>query len=214
MNKFLNVPFIKSRWFECGQACVAMMIKYYYSDFKPNFDEFNKIVKHRKGKFTFPLQNALLLNHYGIKAKCFCTDDYKTTKEDPNIFKKWYGKEYKQQIIFVDIKGYNWMCLEAKKKNLFKKRKTSLDDIIIFFKKGYLVCFVIDWKTLKDEKGDYEGHFVLLTGIKGNKIFIHDPDKGANIKYDRKVIEKAYNHPLITDDVFIAFGKKKSETQN
>lgn len=63
----LNIPFIPSRGFECGQACVAMAIKYFKSEFEPNFEEFNKIIKHSPKKYTFPTQNALLLDYYDIK---------------------------------------------------------------------------------------------------------------------------------------------------
>lgn len=126
MIKKLNVPFIKSRSIECGQTCAAMMIKYYYPEFKPNFEELNKIIHHKKGKSTFPLQNAILLDHYGIKAKCFSSDEYVTTKENPNIFKKWYGHEYKTQIKFVNIASFNWMVTEGRKKRLIQKRKPTL----------------------------------------------------------------------------------------
>ena len=72
----INIPFIKSRGFECGQTCVAMMIKYYFPEFEPDFDEFNKIIGHKPGLYTFPSQSVLLLDHYGIKAKCFSSKDY------------------------------------------------------------------------------------------------------------------------------------------
>lgn len=53
MVKKLDIPFIKSRGFECGQACTAMMIKYFKLDFEPDFDEFNKIIHHKKGMVSF-----------------------------------------------------------------------------------------------------------------------------------------------------------------
>lgn len=208
MEKTLNIPFIKSRGFECGQACAAMMIKYFYPDFEPDFKEFNRLTRHQKGKYTFPLQNVLLLDHYRVKAKCFSKDDYKTTKEDPKIFKKWYGEEYEQQMKFVDIDSYNWMCLETRKKNLFEQRKTSFNNILNFFKKDWLVCFCVDWHTLKAKKGAFQGHFVLLSGVKGDKFLLHDPDEGPYIEYDKKIAEKAYNHPIIADDLFVGLGKK------
>lgn len=207
-----KIPFIKSRGFECGQTCAAMMIKYYCPDFEPDFNEFNKIIRHQENKYTFPLQNALLLDHYGINTKCYSSDDYRTTQEDPDIFKRWFGEEYDQQIKFIDVESYNWMCRAARKKDLFEKKPTSFDDIIDFFQNGLLVSFVVDWHTLKNKKGNYQGHFVLLTGLEGDQVQIHDPDEGSHLEYPRATIEEAYRHPAITDDVFVALGKKIVDT--
>jgi hypothetical protein len=201
----INVPFIKSRGFECGQACAAMMVKYYYPDFEPDFKEFNKIIK--AGKYTFPLQNAFLLDHYRVRARCFSQDAYPTTHEDPEVFRKWFGKEYKEQINKVDIPSYNWIVKEARKKGLFERRKTSFENIIQFYNKGWVVSFVIDWHTLIGESGPYQGHFVVLVGVEKDRVILHDPDEGPNIVYSRKLVEAAYKHPIIADDVFVAMGK-------
>ena len=206
MVKKLKIPFIKSRGYECGQTCVAMMIKYFKPDVKIDFEKFNKIIHHVKGKATFPLQNAILLNRYGIKTKCFSSDDIPTTKDDPDIFKKWFGDEYDKLIHTVDIDSYNWMATEGKKLNLFKKRKTSFDEIVNLFTKGYVVAFPIDWNTLIGKKGPYQGHFIILSGLEDkNTLLIHDPDNGPYIKYSREILEKSYNHPVITDDLYIAY---------
>lgn len=210
MIRKLKIPFIKNRGCECGQACAAMIIKYFRPEIKIDFEKFNKIVHHINKKATFPLQNAILLNHYGIKTKCFSSDDVPTTKENPDIFKKWYGDEYKELIKNVDIDSYNWMAEEGKRLNLFKKRETSFDEIIGLFKKGYLVAFLIDWNTLVGNNGPYQGHFIILSGIRDNDtLLIHDPDNGRYIEYSKKDLEKAYRHPIITDDLFVAYGTER-----
>ena len=208
MNKTINVPFIKSRGFECGQTCAAMMIKYYFPNFEPDFDKINKIIHHTQNKYTFPVQNAIILDHYGIEAKSSSTDLFETTKENPNIFREWFGNEYKNQIKNVDIDSFNWMVKEGRRKKLIERKKTSLDDIIELFQKGCLVSLCIDSKTLHKKTGKFNGHFVILTGIKDNTILIHDPDDKAFVPYPKETIKKAYNHPIISDDLFIAYRKK------
>lgn len=203
-----KIPFFPSPGEQCGQACSIMMIKYYYPNFKPNLKEINRIIHFKPGKYTFPLQNAILLDNYGVKAKCLSSDDYPTLEEDPDIFKKWFGKEYPQVKKFIDFQAYNWTVKEGRKRKLFQKRKTSFDQIIEFFKKGWLVTLAIDWNTLKGKRGGYQGHFVLLSGVKKDKVLIHDPDEGPFIEYPRKILEKAYSHPAIANDVLIAMGKK------
>lgn len=207
-NQKLDIPFLKSRGFECGQACVAMIIKYFKPNFKPNFNKFNKIIHHKKGKYSFPLQLAILLDHYGFKTKCLSSEGYKTTEEDPKMFARWYGKDVEHEIKFINTKSFDWMVLYGRKRKLIQKRKTSFDEIVNLFIKGKIVCFPIDWATLAKKGGPYQGHFVLLSGIENGNILLHDPDVGAFIKYEKEKVENAYSHPAITDDLVVVYGEK------
>lgn len=208
MNKKLKIPFIKSRGFECGQACTAMVIKYFKPGFEPDFELMNQIIRHKPGKYSFPPQLAILLDHYGIQAQCFSDDDISTSREDPDQFKRWYGKELEQQRKFIDIASFDWMVETMRQKNLFVKRATDFEEIIELYKHDKVVYFPIDWTTLNQQTGNYVGHFVILTGIEGDKCLIHDPDVGPYIRYPREILQKAWEHPIITDDLLVADGEK------
>lgn len=205
----LSVPFIKSRGFECGQACVAMVIKYFRPEFEPDFNEMNRVIKHVTGKYSFPPQLAILLDNYDIKAKCFSDDVIRTSTEDPGQFKRWYGKDYEQQMKFVDIVSFDWMVEMMREKQLFASRKTEFEEMIDWFKQSKVVFFPIDWNTLNNKSGPYAGHFVVLTGIEEDNVLIHDPDVGPYIKYPLEQIKKAWEHPVITDDLIVAEGLKR-----
>ncbi|MDZ4229110.1 MAG: papain-like cysteine protease family protein [Patescibacteria group bacterium] len=207
----LDIPFIKSRGFECGQACTAMVIKYFRSEFEPDFDEMNWVIKHVQGKYGFPPQLAILLDHYGIKAKCFSDDVINASTEDPGQFQRWYGKDYEQQMKFVDVVSFDWMVETMRQKQLLEKRKTEFEEMIEWFKQGKVVYFPIDWNTLNNKGGSYVGHFVVLTGIEGDDVLIHDPDVGPYIKYSFQQVKKAWEHPVIADDLIIVEGLKQQE---
>ena len=100
MEKKRTIRLIKGRGFECGQACMLMVIKYFKPNFKPDFNQINLIIRHKKGKYTHPPQLGILLDHFGIKTKVFSSDDIKTSKEDPDQFKRWFGKDYEQEMKF------------------------------------------------------------------------------------------------------------------
>jgi hypothetical protein len=101
------------------------------------------------------------------------------------------------------------MSVAGKKLNLFERRKTSLEQIIEYFNQGFLAVFPIDWNTKNGKKGIYQGHFVILSGIADeNNLLLHDPDTGSYQKYSKSEVENAYHHPAITDDLFVAFGRK------
>ena len=208
MHKKLEIPFIKSRGWECGQACVSMIIKYYYPDFEPDFDEFNKIIHHTPGKYTFPLQDAILLDHYGVKAKCFSSEGIPTTNEDPDVFKRWYKEEWEYQKQFIDLDTYNWMVKTGREKNLFEQKNTTFDEILELVIQGNLVTTVIDWNILIGKKDNYQGHAIVISGIEGDDILIHDPDLEPYMKYSKEKLKDAYEHPIIADDLTVAYGKK------
>ena len=209
MNIKLQIPFVKNPGWECGQTCSAMMIKYFYPNRDMRIEEFDKIIHHKGGeKYTFPLQNAILLEEYGVKSKCYSYDDYKTTKEEPNIFEKWFGEDFEREAIFIDEKEYNCMVEEGRKRNLFQMRNTSLDDMVDMLSQGHLVAFACDWNTLVGRTGPYQGHFLLLSGAIDDTLLVHNPDEGPHIAYPRAQIEAAYKHHVIADDCWVGLGKK------
>lgn len=204
----LEVPFIKSRGFECGQACVAMIIKYFYPEFEPNFDEFNKIIHHKNDTYSFPPQLAILLDHFNVKTKVYSSDDIKRSDEDPDQFKRWYGKDFEHEMENINLESFDWMVNKIRENDLFKLKSTRFDDLLNQFKKGNLVTIPIDWNTLNNKKGPYAGHFVIISGIEDKYVLINDPDIGPYQKHGLNQLQKAWEHPAIADDYIIAFGKK------
>lgn len=208
MTKKLDIPFIKSRGFECGQACASMIVKFYYPDFEPDFDKINKIIHHTKNTYTFPPQLAILLNHFGVKSKVYSSDDIKRSDEDPKQFKRWFGDDYEYEMKSINLDSFNWMVDEMRKDKLFMLKKTKFNELLELFGKDYVVGIPIDWNTLINKNGSYEGHFVVISGIENNNILVHDPDIGSFQKYNIKLFEKAWEHPAIADDYLVAYSKK------
>lgn len=185
-----------------------MIIKYFKPAIKIDFDKFNKIIHHKAGMYSFPLQLAILFDHYGLKTKCFSSDVFKTTKEDPGMFARWFGKDLEYEMKFINTKTFDWMIKTGRRKNLYQNKMTKFEEIRNLFIKGNLVCFPIDGNTLLGKKGPYEGHFVVLSGVEGDSVFLHDPDVGPYIKYQKARVQKAYTHPAIADDMVVVYGEK------
>lgn len=158
--------------------------------------------------YTFPPQLAILLDHYGVRTEVFSSDSINTSMEDFGQFRRWYGKDFKKQMKFIDISSFDFMVIKFRKKKLFRKKVTEFKELIKFFKKGLLVAIPIDWTTLSNKNGSYQGHFVIITGIEDKNIYIHDPDIGSFQKYTMSQLKKAWEHPAIADDYLIAYGKK------
>lgn len=207
MIKRLEIPFIKSRGFECGQACAAMIIKHYLPDFDPNFDEINKIIHHKKDTYAFPPQLAILIDYFGIKSKVFSSDNINRSDEDPDQFKRWYGKDFEIEMKNIDLNNFDWMVDEFRKKKMFVLKNTKFEELLRNFEDGYVVCLPIDWNTLINKYGPYEGHFVIISGIENKSVLIHDPDTGPYQRYSIEQLKRSWNHPAIANDFVVAYGK-------
>ena len=202
----LNIPFIPSRGFECGQTCAAMMIKHYFPDFEPDFEEFNKIIGHRKGLYTFPSQEAVLLNHFGLKIKCFSSKEY--FKNEDEFKANWGEKNWEEQKKFVDLANHDKFRRQMIELGLFEKRNHNIEQLLEYTKNGFPVQICIDWNSLSGKGGSYQGHFVIISGVEGDSVYLHDPDHEPYMKYAKTKLEKAFKHPVIDDDTIVAFGKK------
>ncbi len=205
----LNVPFIKSRGFECGQACAAMMIKYYHPDFTPDFDEMNRVIHHLPNKYTFPPQLALLLDHYGVEAHGYSSDDIQTSIDDPTQFKRWWGKDYEHEVKFLDPPSFDWMVETMRAKDLFTLKTTDFAELLAHFDQGHLVSMPIDWATVTGQGGPYQGHFVVISGRVGDNLLIHDPDVEPYQTHPLSLIEEAWHHPAIANDFLVSTGTKQ-----
>lgn len=150
------------------------------------------------------------MDEFKIKTTCFSSDDYKTQEEDPNQFKRWFGKDYNSNIKYIDHQMFDWISLEGKKRGILTVKKTGFNSLLRYFYQGNLVGMPIDWTTLSDKNGPYLGHFILFTGIdtENNLIYLNDPDIGKDQKYKISQLKKAWEHPAIADDFLVIKGKK------
>jgi hypothetical protein len=206
----LDIPFVKNRGAQCGQANAIAVIKYFYPEKKMTFKQINIIIRAKPNKYTWPFQIAIALNHFGVKAKAFSKRNYDIGQKGIRGLKKAFGKDF--DYIFnkwIDYPMYEWAVKIAKRKRLFEVKATPFPKIERLFKKGFVVMPVIDWNVLKGIKNKpYEGHFVIITGIEKNNVYINDPDNGKNLKYPKKRFIKAYSTPALDDDLCVAYGKK------
>lgn len=203
----LNIPFVKNPGNQCGQANTIAVIKYFYPNKKITFKQINKIIHYKPNKYTWPIQTAIALNHFGIKAKTFSKDDYPIGQEGINYFKKGFGKDF--DYIFkkwIDWPTREWAVKTAKRKKLLEVRPTPFKEIEQIFKKGHIVIAIINSNVLAGIKNKpYEGHSVIITGIDKDNVYINDPDKGKNLKYPKKLFIKAYIGPELADDICVVY---------
>ncbi len=206
-----KIPFVKNPGLQCQQSCMIMALRYFYPERKFSFNQINKKMKRKKGEWTFPAQAAVVLNDFGLDAKAYSSNDISSTKESAvESFKKAFGEDYDEVIKNINVDNNVYFNKRAKKEKLFEIRKTSLNDFENWLGKGCLALPCVDSNVLYGrEKGPFQGHGVMIVGMDKNNVWINDPDKGLNMRYPRKLFNKAYTVQAIDDDVLVIFGRKQ-----
>ena len=204
----LKIAFVKSPDGQCMQTNMMMALRYFFPDKKFSFCQINKKMHRKKGKWTFPTQAAVALKDFGLKAKAYSSEDISTERKRIIAgFKKAFGKDYNTVIKNIDLNTTEYFHKRTKKEKVFEVCKNSLKDLEKCFEKGYLVIPCVDSNVLHKEKGSFRSHFVTIVNMDKNNVWIHDPSEGPNIKYSRKLFNKAYTVQAIDDDALVIFGK-------
>lgn len=203
-----KIPIVKSPGGQCGQTCMVTALKYYFPDKDFSIDQMNKLMRRKNGKWTFPYQNAAVLDELGLKVKSFSSINVPTDREEMiTSFKEAFGKDYDEIMESIDLDNCEYFIKIAKEKGIFEVRKHSIDDIQKYVDQNFVVIICVDSNILYRRKGAFIGHFVIIVGIDGQNVWINDPNQGL-VCYSRELFEKAYTVPEIDDDILVIFGKK------
>lgn len=205
----LKIPFYKNPGEECLQACIKMVMAYYFPGKEIGHDEINKSLGRKKGKWTIPSQAAVALYGYGLKTKCFSSKDFpgNTVGEVKQSFKASFGKDYDKLEKHLDFEVFFNLHNQAKNKKLYEIQEHNWGDIVDYYNNGCIVIPVIDYNILLGKDGPYMGHFVLVTDINKESITIHDPDIGPNLNYKKSNFIRAFKAKEIDDDLLVVYSK-------
>ena len=205
----LKIPFVKNPGKQCGQACMVMALKYYFPDKEFTIEQINSLIKRKEGKWTFPQQNAVALDELGLRVKAYSSIDIPIGRDNIiKSFRKSFGNDYDEVIKNIDLETHEYFSNIAKEKKLFEVCRHSIEDIGGYVNRGCVVMACVNSQVLYDRKGLFVGHLVIIVGMSQYSVWINDPDRGSEMKYPKKLFEKAYKVPEIDDDILVVFGKK------
>lgn len=210
----LKIPFCPNDKTDnhCMQACMRMILKYYYPDKSISIRKLNKLLKigSRKG-YLFPDMATVVLSNLGVNAK------YYTTSDDKDWYKRGKGyllENYPKQIAEdiwekTDFRISKPFFKRALREKRYIKRKLSLKDLKNFLKKGCLISPAININVLENKPG-YAGHAIIITDIDKKFVTFHDPGLPPvpNSKIKIKDFVKSWQSPGTDNTVIVAFGKK------
>lgn len=173
----LEIPYISSPKNACALACYAMTAKYFFP--KTTFNQIAKMSDWKKGKVVWPFKFWLWIMDKGIKVIDFDTIDY------PG----WANEGLKGLQQSISKKEFDWLVKNSDDLNILgkqinkvlnhknfthKKEKPKLDDLTLAVASGKICEVIVDSHTLDNIPG-FALHRVVVTGIKDNHIYFHDP---------------------------------------
>ena len=183
----------------CFQACLKMILKYFFPERDFTYEELETISDKPENKWTWLCAVSVKLKNMGLKVKHYSVFDYNDfVKSGEDYIRKTYEKSIAEKMIrLTDIKSEVENSDRMLKENVFELKEVSLRDVENWFKDGYTAIFLINCSIINKESG-YEGHYVVLTGFDDENVFINDPDrwKGSpNRKVEKDLFVKAWSFP-------------------
>jgi len=198
--KDIKVPFFSNTPdnTHCFQACVKMVLKYFYPKEDYSVEELDKISHKIEGKWTWPNATMVWLQAKGMEVvDVEQFDNPRFVAEGESYLIAEYGEEVARvQIENSDIEKERIIAKELLDKVKVKMTEPKLEDIQKYLNNGYLVIVNVNSEVLGGGEG-YAGHFLVVKGFNNTSLIVHDPGLPGvkNRVVDKELFEKAWAYP-------------------
>jgi len=207
----LQIPFYKNLNDDthCFQACLKMILKYFFPNRNYSFKYLDKVTYHQKNKWTWNSASLLFLSKIGFSVIIIENFDYKQFSKFGEQYLKliWTKEVFDIQKKYSDFNQEKKFARKLIKNKLIKhyRKWATLKDLENLFKKGYLIMVPINPFVIEKKSG-YANHLVLITDIKKEYIIFHDPGLPPlkNKKVPKKLFLKAAAYPYKENATLIA----------
>ncbi len=182
----------------CFQACLKMVLKHFFPEKDFSYNELDQISNKAEDKWTWCCAALIDIKKMGLKVNFYSNFDYNDfIKNGANYIRKKYDKEISEKTIEMsDIESEIENAKKMIKENIYELKELSFNDIEKYFKENYTIILLINSRMINNKPG-YAGHFVVLTGIDENNVYIHDPginDGSPNRKVEKNLFIKAWKY--------------------
>lgn len=211
----LKVPFYKNTKddMHCFQACLKMILKYYFPRKNYSYRELDKLSGHKKGKLTWQGASLLALSRLGLEVVNMENLDYRQFAKRGESYLKLIWSE---EVFGVQSKHSNLAYEQRIAGRLIKNKRISLvnkvvgiSDIEKFFKKKFLVLVAVNSSVFLGQRG-YRPHMVFISDVDKKTLTFHDPGLPPmeNRKVGRALFKRAISPPWREDTNLIAIRRR------
>lgn len=211
-----NIPFYPNLKddLHCLQACLKMVLKFYFPKKNYSYSELDKISRHVKGKWTWQGSSLLELSKLGFEVVNIENLNYiKFSQTGEEYLQKiWSPEVFESQKKFSNLKQEQQVAKKLIKDKKIKliNRQAQIGDIEYYFSNNFTVLVSLNPCVLQ-KQDCYASHIVVVTGVDSQGVAFHDPGLPAqkNKKVSKKLFEKSMTPPRKEDTNIIAIKLRK-----
>lgn len=210
----LAVPFYPNEIdnLHCFQACLKMVLKYFWPEREFSKDELEKITAYNEKLLTWQMAGTLWMKNNGFEIRNIEVFDYGRFVQDGGkyLLEEFGAEVGKIQIENGDIPQEQKFAAQYLQKVEIEKRIPNLNDVKKLLQEGYLIICGVNSAALV-ERTDYLAHSIVVKGFENNFLIIHDPGLPPleNLKVNFDLFEKAWAYPNEKAKNILAFRLKK-----
>ena len=208
----LNLPFYPNtkEGNQCFQVAMQVVLKHFL-DKEYTIEELDTVTKRKPGLWTWTSQIAPVLYNFGLDVKFFSSTELEPYLEGEPFMRKHFGKDADVILKYTDVDVLVDSIKNLLKYDLFENRKLTFEEIEQHISQGHVPMVLIDYATLIEKDGPYQGHFVVVTGFDDGHVYYHESgpkDPTPDRKVSKNNFVKAMNANGTDDDVVIVLGER------
>ena len=211
----LKVPFYKSNKdnTQCTQVAMRCALRYYTGK-SFSLKELDKITGRRGKYWTWTVQAASGLHELGLNVKDFSPLKLEPFLKGETHIRKIFGRDADKVLEKSEMPVLFRSIKKTLKYNLYSMKKLTISDIEHNISKNHLPLVFVDFNKLYKKKGNYGGHFIVVTGFDNKHIFYHESAKvGTEPTPNRKIKKSEFAKAAYLgkkyQDVLIVYGRRK-----
>ena len=208
----LQIPFFENSGDgnQCLQVAMKSVIKYFL-DKDISLSELDKMTERKEGKWTWTSQIVTVLYDLGLDVMYYSKGELESFVGGEPYIRKVFGEKAEIMIKNSDIPVMIDSIKKVMKYKLFQRKNMTFKEIEEHIIKGHVPMLMIDHNILAGKGGEYQGHFVIVTGFDKENVYYHESGP-KNPKPNKKVSKKkfidAWNALGTDNDTVIVFGKR------
>lgn len=193
----------------CLQACMRMVLKYYFPERDYSFEEINRMIGIESRLIWLSAMEAVVIfDDLGLDATCYSTMDSEEYIDKGEQYVKENYDDWENILGHIDVEIELKFTRTALERGLSKRKELTFKDVEKFFGKNYILIILLNVNELKGKEG-YLGHFVVLTDITDEYVQFHDPTEGPDRKVPREDFIRAWYDDDTDRGALVVYGLKE-----
>lgn len=195
-----EVPFVANSKddLHCLQSAYKMIAQYFMSDFNMDWEKWSAVTGFEEGRGSWASAGLLWFKNNNFEVRHISLFDYDRFVE----MREGYLIELVGETLGNWQVEHTNMPVEIDRARkllelgIIERREPSIAEIRELLGEGWLVRVLINADVLNN-KDDYTGHHVTITGVDDVNVTFHDPGLPPvpNRKVARELFEKAWAYP-------------------